>query len=73
MKVIVLLNCCFSCCICAVVVMTNGFALFMTNYCKGTSLALVTQLDAHLTGDQEVAGSTGLVTFFCGDYHEIFS
>ena len=35
--------------------------------------ALVAQLDAHLTGDQEIAGSTlaGLATFFCD--HEIFS
>ena len=31
--------------------------------------ALVAQFDAHMTGDQEVAGSTpaGLATFFCGD------
>ena len=30
---------------------------------------LVDQLDAHLTGDQEVAGSipAGSATFFCGD------
>ena len=33
------------------------------------SLALMAQLDAHLTGDQEVAGLTciGLATFFRGD------
>ena len=33
------------------------------------------QLDAHLTVDQEVAGSTpsGSATFFRGDDHEIFS
>ena len=32
-------------------------------------MAPVAQLDACLTGDQEVAGSTlaGLATFFCGD------
>ena len=31
--------------------------------------AFVAQLDAHSTGDQEVAGLTpaGLATFFCGD------
>ena len=31
--------------------------------------ASVAQLDAHPTGDQDVAGSTpaGLATFFCGD------
>ena len=34
-----------------------------------SKLAWVAQLDAHPTGDQEVAGSTtaGSATFFCGD------
>ena len=37
--------------------------------------ASVAKLDAHLTCDQEVAGSTlvGSATFFHGDYNEIFS
>ena len=36
--------------------------------------ALVAQLDARLTGDQEVAGSTRSTTYFRGDFvNEIFS
>ena len=37
--------------------------------------ASVAQLDAHPTGDQEVAGSipVGLATFFCRIDHEMFS
>ena len=42
---------------------------------KEAQLAMVAQLDACLTGDYEVAGSTpaGLATFFMEIDHEIFS
>ena len=43
--------------------------MFFLFVCELYESALVAQLDAHPTGDQEVSGSTsaGLATFFRGD------